>query len=220
MPTGWIHKPCNVLPQIKWHGDAKSNYTAALMVYISLCHRVKRVENESTDTKGFCKVSYDVLENATGLSRSKVSAGLKLLQKFNLIKKLEGYSKYILCNYGVAGQWCKVPVKDLYDKKGQRFFPFHGLKLRSKVELNALKVYLVIAAFRSEKLNATHLSYSKLEQYSGVHRADIKSALSLLVTLHLLQVESLETELNDHSRHNVYRLTYIDERLHRGNTPS
>lgn len=93
---------------------------------------------------------------------------------------------------------------------------FTSFKLRSKVELHALKIYLVIVAFRNNSTNYTQLSYEKISEYAFVQKNDIKSALSLLVTNKLIQIDSISTELNEFSTSNIYRLCHLEVYKHRG----
>lgn len=222
----WVKLPTEVfrnfaispLGKMTWKGQNKSDYIAALMVYIVLVHHVNDHDSISAGGKGTVTLSYDKLCDLTGVSRTKVSKGLKVLESVSMIEKgfIGRANVYSITNFLCKSGWAKLPAKGLYDKGMSRVEAFASFKLRSKIELHALKIYLVIAAFRNNTTNHTQLSYEKISEYSFVQKNDIKSALSLLVANKLIQVDSIPTELNEFSTSNVYRLCHLEVHKHRG----
>ena len=83
-------------------------------------------------------------------------------------------------------------------------------------ELHALKLYFLFARRRSNDTNMAHLSYDKIEEYSGIERHRIKPAISVLLNAGLIHVERTESRINDRGTANAYRLAYIDSYLHFG----
>lgn len=222
----WVKLPTEVLRDVSqsplrgmtWVGQSKSDYISALMVYIVLVHHANEHDSIRSGAKGTVCITYEKLCDLIGVSRSKVSKGIKILESLSLIEKMLNGRKnmYSITNFLCTSGWAKLPAKGLYDKGMSYIKAFASFKLRSKVELHALKIYLVIVAFRDNSTNHTQLSYDKISEYSFVQKNDIKSALSLLVANKLIQVDSIPTELNEFSTSNLYRLCYLEVHKHRG----
>jgi DNA-binding transcriptional ArsR family regulator len=221
MPTAWITRiDSQKLHSLKWIGEHKSDYTASLMVYIALIHHTNDKVNKDFSEPGYCKLTYSVIGELTSLSRSKISRGLNILYDLGLVSKsADGKNScYQMIGYNLYRDWGKIPAKGLYSSRDNRIKAFKYFTLRNKTELNALKIYLVIIAFRSNKDNYATIGYQKLVEYSGIQRNDIKSALSLLTTLNLIQVDSVNSQLNEFSTCNTYRLCFLEVYRHKGTT--
>lgn len=222
----WVKLPSKVfmdtelspLKSMSWVGPRKSDYISALMIYIVLAHHTNDQTSKGQGRAGTVSLSYEKLCGLTGVSRTKVSKGLKVLESLSMIeKRLEGrVNVYAIPNFLSNSGWAKLPAMGLYDKEKSYVQAFTSFKLRSKVELHALKIYLVIVAFRNNSTNYTQLSYEKISEYAFVQKNDIKSALSLLVTNKLIQIDSISTELNEFSTSNIYRLCHLEVYKHRG----
>ncbi len=206
------------LHKLKWFGQAKSNYIAALMLYLTIVHHANDKQSLKDGSIGDTQLSYDKLCELTRISRAKVSAGLKVLVQMNMITINNGVKPSILTVIGVQSgkQWAKLPAKGLYNRDLSFVRAFDSFKLRSKVELNALKIYLVLVTFRDVLSGSTKIGYDKLVEYSAVQRNDIKSALSFLVINDLIQVDSKSTDLNAYSSCNIYWLKHIEPYKHNG----
>lgn len=130
LPTQWI--AAGGLRKITWRVD-RSAGTASLMVLIALAHHA----DAST---GQVRVTYDALEEATGLSRTLISRGLRLLEAINVIARIDGQrGAHRLVSFTEAG-WGKLPAKRMY--AGSEIALFRDFHLRSLTELNALKLFL------------------------------------------------------------------------------
>jgi hypothetical protein len=57
-----------------------------------------------------------------------------------------------------------------------RIIAFEHFPLRTMTELHALKLYYLFARRRSSQTNMAHLTYDKIEDYSGIDRAHIRRA--------------------------------------------
>lgn len=223
MPSKWLclgdQQP---LTKMRWQGDKKSDYVAALMLYIAMLHHVNDEATRELPDIGCCKLTYDALTDLTNLSRAKVAAGLNVLYELKAISNISSgkASIYKIHNYPEVGEggWAKLPAKGLYSIDYKQIRAFKNIKLRSKIELNALKIYLLLAVFRDNKSNTTRIGYTRLSELSGVRRNDIKAALSLLITLDLIKVDGEETNINEYSTVNIYRLCHLEEYKHKGNT--
>ena len=201
-----------ILPEMKWIGDCKSDYIAALIIYIILIHE----SQEKEESIGSCSITYDKIQTISGLSRKKISGGIKALISKELINKdsKNKCNKYTISGFENMDKrgWAKLPAKKLYSKG--KITAFHEFKLRVKHELNALKIYLLIATFRINETNYAKINYDTIHTYTGINRNDIKPALSFLVTLELIHVD--EEVREDIGRYNIYRLKHLETYHHRG----
>ena len=99
-----------------------------------------------------------------------------------------------------------------------RIAAFADLSLRRVAELNALKLFFLFVARRGRDTNVANISYEKIQEYTGVERARIKTAISVLASLSLVYVEHLPSKMNDHGIANAYRIVGVDSYTHMGTT--
>ena len=219
LPTTWIlNKENPLLRRYSWRGDIKSDYIAALMLYITIATHASR-ENTDDCPLGCAKLSYSKFCLITSLSRSKVSNGLNILIRDNLIEKYS-YNKtniYKIVNYENRGGWGKLPARILYDDYEEYIIAFSDFKLRQKVELDSLKLYLLLIALRDNYLNHATPSYDTINRYTGIIRTNIRSAISQLVNHDLIHVQKYGDPSNLEKRRNYYRIIGIDDKRHAGN---
>jgi hypothetical protein len=223
MPSAWITDQAKPgLSQLKWGGHDNAGKIAALMLYIAIAHHVNQEPDREHAEAGFAKLSYSDFEKIVGLSRAKISAGLKNLEEQGIlaINKGEKTSVYQLVGFNPKQGWAKLPLRNFYhDGSIKVFSEFH---LRKKTELNALKMYLLVAAFRHNEINHTVISYEKIHLYTGIPENDIRSAISLLVTWNLIQVdrtseptktgggEGVDNEIHGHQYPDGIALALVD----------
>lgn len=206
MPSLWIEQ-CG-LTSFNWKPKQGPNNIAALMVYISALHRM----DSST---GELHATYDDLVAATSLSRSKVSAGIKVLQTHNLMQRYKKRrSFYQISNYEPKYGWAMFPAKRMYS--GYTIRAFKDFNLRKRTELDALKILLLVASRRDNTDNLAHITYDQIEEMSAVHRNYIASALSLLSVHSLVYKEQLPSSRSDFGVSNAYRLPLIRPYTHGG----
>lgn len=208
LPVAWIRD--YGLADFRWAKGGGGRETAALMVLVAIAHHAP---------EGVAKVSYDMLTEKLGISRALVSAGLNILLTRGIIERGTRQSTYVLANYTANANWAKLPAKALYG--GGALQCFKTFKLRSKVELDALKLYFLFAALRNNDLNAAQVSYDKIEAWTGVRREGIAAAISLLVVNSLVRVEnaispSASTSKGEAVTFNRYRLVHLDSYNHPG----
>lgn len=221
MPSYWLRNRDNPpLTGLKWIGYRKSDHIAALMLYIVLVQHANTEPTPEFPEVGCSRLTYERLSEITGLSRAKISGGLGVLKELDAIAvELVGRSnRFQIKRFGEASGWAKLPAKGIYTKNLREIRAFHQFKLRSKTELNALKLYLIILATRDNSKNYAIISYDKICSYSGMNRADIRPAISLLVTLNLIHVDRAPSDLNQFSSVNMYRPCYLDSYNHPGTT--
>lgn len=218
IPTRWMKddKPETLLRDFKWQGKEKSDYIASLMIYICIAQHVQ-------EERGKISMSYSDISGLTDLSRAKVSAGISILKDKRIISvsgdnKTNSYE--LLWRENDKG-WAKLPVKSMYNKDYSCIVPFKDFHLRKKVELDALKLYLILVAFRDEKTNSTVMKYETISDYTGITTNDIKSASSFLVSMNLINVDKSNIEDYEIKRwRNVYRINGINRYRHAGNSPN
>jgi hypothetical protein len=121
--------------------------------------------------------------------RTEVVRSLGLLQALGLIERLTvdpvplGQHRRTAI-YGFSGG--VRPFLPLPFIHWERAEFLQGLRLRSAINLAALKVFLLLAAFRDNRSRCAMMSYDKIGEYAGIKRVDIPRALNMLVTGGLL----------------------------------
>lgn len=223
LPTFWItNKDDPGLKLLKWGSNDNAGNIAALMLYIAIAHHASEKQDDKLPGPGFARLSYSDFEKIAGLSRAKIAAGLKILEALKIVvaNKEKKTSVYQLVGYKADGGWAKLPCKHLYeDDRIKVFGDFH---LRRKNELNALKMYLLLVAFRDNDSNHTVIAYETINRYTGISENDIRSAISLLVNLRLVHVDHASAPMEEGrtwtlKNKNLYRLVGLRGR-HLGNT--
>ena len=207
LPTRWISDGRS--KEFRWVAGEGSNAVAALMLLAVIAHHA------DGDT-GATFLTYDRLTHCTGLSRAKVARGLAVLDSKELIERQEsGRSSYKLASYSKERGWGKLPARRLYNANGEITF-FHELKLRSRTELDALKLYYHFVERRSESSNLAHIGYDKITDYTGLGRTSIRRGISLLAANGMVHVEHVPSTESEHGFANAYRLAHLDTRTHMG----
>lgn len=209
LPSDWINSG-HGLRKIQWQGDGVgSDATAALMTLTAIAHH-------ANSQSGIARLSYDALCFITGLSRAKLSNGLDVLERIRVIERMpEGRSTYSVSNFADSNaRWGKLPARSMY--ASGRIAAFAEFRLRKENELNALKLFFLFVARRSQETNMASISYTAIERYTGIERAKIKSATSLLAALSLIYVEHLPTDKYASGIANAYRIVGIDPYKHMG----
>ena len=216
IPTRWMKddKPHSLLRDFSWNSKEKSDYIASLMLYVCIAQHITKIREEIS-------ISYSQLSGLTNLSRAKISSGISILKNKKIIsvsceKKTNLYG--LLWREKEEG-WAKLPVKSMYNTDCSLIEPFKNFHLRKKVELDALKLYLILVAFRDEKSNSTVMKYETISNYTGIAMNDIKSASSFLVSLNLINVDKSNIEDEMKRWKNVYRINGINRHRHAGNSP-
>src|ERR1700728_322342 len=130
LPSAWIDD-CGLV-KLSWKsGGAGADNISALMALTAIAHAADQ-------ETGIGKLTYDDLIASTGLSRAKLSNGLSVLKKLQVIghAPVPGQSIYQLANFGSPHHWAKMPLKSM--RSLGRIAAFADLQLRKPVELDAL----------------------------------------------------------------------------------
>jgi hypothetical protein len=210
LPSGWIAR--GRLTSLQWQsGGEGSDNTAALMVLTAIAH----VADEDT---GIAHATYDQLCAATVLSRAKLSNGLQVLDRLEILNPCpDGLrSTYQLNGYDRERGWAKFPAKGMYT--GSSITAFMDFRLRRVAELDALKLFYLFIAHRDRNTNLANIGYDKIEEYTGVKRARIKTAISFLASLPLVHVEYLPSKTNPLGVSSAYRIVGVEPYKHMGTT--
>lgn len=205
LPVRWID--AGGLKAFKWK-QGGSDEIAALMLLAVLAHHMDPDD-------GSAQLTYDQLCQAASLSRAKVAGGLAILDARGQIERVAGQrSGYRIADYNPLSNWAKFPVRGLY--VGDKIRAFAELKLRSRAELDALKLYFLFAARRSRELNMAPISYEKITEHAGVANDRIRAALNILAINDLVHTERFTSTRAEGGIAHAYRLTHLDGNRHLG----
>lgn len=207
-PSQKIYKDL-LLRKFHWHDGGRANHVAALMCWVVIAHN-------ADEDSGLARVTYDRFTEATGLGRTRTSAGLKVLRNFGIIANGDKRGHYQLVGYDKLQNWAMLPWRTLYRSDAIAFF--HALSGRKVAHLDALKLYLLVAARRDTNTNTANITYDQIGELAGIPRARITDALTLLGSNHVMVVESRPSTQSDFGVHNAYRLRGVDSYRHRGTT--
>lgn len=194
----WVMVPAEgltgTLKTITWQrtGDGSpAAGTAALMIYIAMLiaqvERQRRVEflgAEIDRIEHVAEITYDQIAELTGLSRSLIRQGLVRLESTGLFSATGSRQNrcYVLKWEGL--RWFKLPCRAIV-AKGE-ITAFTTLTLRTKHELNALKLFLYLADVRDRNKDYTEASYEKIFERTGIPERDIRRAINVLNACGLL----------------------------------
>ncbi len=210
LPTQWILKDKG-LTWFRWGGldGAGADNVAALILLLVIAHHAE-------EETGRAEITYDEIEKVAGLSRAKISKALGILEQRGLVtRKVGGRSFFQLAGYGMP-PWAKLPAKHLY--AAGKITAFRDLSLRQRSQLDALKVYLLVAAFRSNETNVANISYDVIEDYTGIDRNRVKAATSVLASWSMVYIDHKPSTNNPYGVANAYRLPGLDSFNHAGTT--
>lgn len=207
IPSRWIEE--GGLRRFRWDGHGLgSDNIATLMTLAVIAH-------EADQSSGVASITYERLSIASGLSRAKISNGLDILEKRKVIERnLGGRSSYKLTEFEATGGWAKFPAKSMYSD--QRIASFQNFHLRVHTELDALKLLFLFVARRGEDTNMAHIGFEKIEEYSGIPKARIKPATSLLAANSLIYVEHIPVRDEQYKVSNAYRIVGVESYKHMG----
>jgi hypothetical protein len=229
-PLFWQQAPraavSAALPKLSWQrqdGRSAACDTAALMLYVALLF-MREEEHLDDELLGVpvpvmahtAQASYEVLGEATGLSRSLIRQGLERLEELGLIKPRGSNQKRSYELTWTDGGWFKLPCRAIV--RSGVIVPFTHFKLRAKHELHAMKLYLYLASVIGRGQTYAQASYEKIYEKIGIPERDIRRAISILIGVGLLRNVGREnTGLSTSWGANKYYLTG-DQDLYRSAT--
>lgn len=187
----WYRAPSEplraALPGMRWQSEGElsaATSAAALMLYVALLFRARIETQEDGSSAMTAQATYDELETATGRPRAMVADGLRRLQLTGLVTPQGSAQRRSYLLTGPHEKWFKLPCRSVV--KDGVIRPFTTFSLRSKHELHALKLYLYLAAVRSNADPYTMASYETIHERTGIPERDIRRALALLISSGLL----------------------------------
>jgi hypothetical protein len=207
LPSKWIND--HGLQSLRWkNGGEGSDNIAALMALTVVAH-------QADEETGIARVTYDQFCDTTGLSRAKISAGLDVLENIEVIEREPGEvrSTFKLTNYTPSG-WAKLPARSMYALGS--IAAFKEFSLRRVAELDALKLFFLFVAMRSNKANLALIGYDRIHLYTAIHRIRIKTAISFLASLSLVYVEHIPSRESPNGVANAYRIVGLSPYNHMG----
>jgi hypothetical protein len=199
----------SLLPKLKWQTEDEapaSTNSAALMLYVALNFAAEREEDDEGGYLGRAVLSYPELNYVTGLSRKLIAHGLRRLEELKLVLPTGSDQKrgYVI-PWG-AKTWFKLPCRAILHKGA--IAPFGRFHMRSKSELHALKLYLYLAAVRSNQAWFSMSSHQKIHEKTGIPENGIRRAHSLLTSVGLLAgIDREHNALEKQNEPNKYYLS-------------
>lgn len=200
------------LSYLRW-SEHKGGATAAIILLFALTilsNLAQKGKGLREDNK--IAVTYDELAIMTELSRALISRGLKLLQDLGAITSTREGNRcsYELLGIEKNGDWCAVPQGHLLADT-DHLFRLKGMlvNLKRASSLHAMKLYMLLLAFRETHSNAARISYQVICQYTGMRRGEISIAVQLLISAKLCRLAT-DNEIPlgiGQRKHNRYILT-------------
>jgi hypothetical protein len=182
MPSNWITR-ANGLRAFQPNEAGAS--VSALKILLAI---VSEIRQEGPDDGPRAYVTYTQLQEITGLSRGMIRPGLEKLRGLVKLEHGDGRENaYSIIGYPPpgAGGWAMVPTARL-----RKLGVLKKLSTRSTLDLAALKLYLVLTAFRDARSGEASISYEKIGDYTGLDRNDVSRAMSRLIDLDLVRIHS------------------------------
>jgi len=193
LPIKWIQNAGIAVFDSRIGGQPRSraeqnSSIAALRLFVSLCM-------VADYRSGQVETTYPKLIALSGLSRPIVAGALKRLVQEGLLKKIDKPIRE-----GTALQLAgwddpfhgKLPKGRLYDGSKTQLLVLKQFEF-SALSLYALKIYLVICAYRDRKnSNIATISYDTISRLSGVPLHQIPSLLNRLYHLELISYKQAD----------------------------
>lgn len=213
--TNLEHIPNVGLRALSWR-EHRSSGTASLMVLFALAVISNLRQRDGVlraDSR--VKASYSDIQDITGLSRMMISKALKLLESTGAIgREIVGNSGvYELKGIDRNGEWCALPQGHIMENRNGlfRLAGVHEL-IRKPASMWALKLYMLLMAFRDRHSDTAKISYEKISFYTGLRREEISTACQVLIAAELVRLagddeEPLKTGEKRHNRYKVIGLS-------------
>lgn len=204
MPSRWIQDG----GLKNFHANLAGKNAAALKIYMAVAMFANFKPTPQISTAGFAKLSYSDFEDVCGISRQSVCDGIALLNESAIlsINKIGNSHGYTIVDYDEKG-WAKIPSGYLLQKANfSSQTRFAGMSIRGALHLEAIKLYLALLTFRHNEGQQAHLSYNKIEKYTGIPRGRIRRSIDVLVNHEWISVASHTYEAAVRKPSNVYIL--------------
>ncbi|WP_109482540.1 hypothetical protein [Paraburkholderia sp. C35] len=210
-PSAWIRFPkakACPLTTLSWSAH-RTQGTAALVLLIALSIRLNQSHRKVPLEKqtAAVAVTYDELQRLTGFARATIAKALMLLEGMDAIRisKAGRASVYELPEVSVNGHYCQLPQGYLLDGKQDELRRLVRLPTNTRACLNAMKLYVLFLAYRNHRIDTTAIGYESIMTHTGMRRADIPEAFSLLVAHELVRASD-ESDERDYDKSKRYRV--------------
>lgn len=164
----------------------------ALRLYLGMASWIS-IEDWKAESPEF-HMSYNDMQRICGLNRSAILSGLNKLESQQLIavtRQTGCPSRYQLMSQNF--KFAKVPLT-IVDGEKLKGFSLKGSLIpqysRTEAVLDSLKLYLLLLALRNSHTNRALIGYDGIVTRTGVPRKNIRRAISMLINLGLIHVES------------------------------
>jgi hypothetical protein len=206
------------LSHLRWR-QHKGSATAAIMLLFALAIK-SNLDQKTTGRRTGNQViaTYEDLMTLTNLSRGPIASGLKLLRELGAIttKKSGNGCTYSLLGIDTPGSYCELPQGHLLD--GQTVMSrLKGLHttIKNRSSLDAMKLYMLLLAFRDRDWNIARASYPTIREYTGMRKEEISVAVQLLQGAQLIRLalnEEAPLKGGQH-HHNRYVITGLSGKI-------
>ncbi|NUL39722.1 ArsR family transcriptional regulator [Kosakonia sacchari] len=220
----WVKLPSKFvlddrLKELLWTHDKigkPSHKVAGLKLYIALSMLAKQEERYSDLVESYissysAQATYQELAELTALSRASIAAGIEVLVTLQLLTvRLDGRKNiYVFPGFNGSGDWCKMPCRALLSRDGKRIEAFYKLKLRSKIELYALKMFIYICAVRDNSSSYTSASFEKINMKTSIPESDIPRTHAYLSGIGLIALVEKRREGVGNTKKNPPNAYYV-----------
>ncbi|MBC3876646.1 hypothetical protein H8K38_02370 [Undibacterium sp. FT79W] len=217
-PAGYIEVPTafhegrrafakGSMAQLQWR-YCKGGGTAALLILFALAIiSNRRQKQDGLRENETVLATYEDIQDLLPISRALLAKGLRHLLDLGAITvtRTGRNSLYTLTGIEVNGKWCMLPQQHLFNKHSylQRL-KFFVDQIKRPSSLHAVKLYMLLLAFRTNGDNIARISYDNIGEYSGMRREDISTAIQALVAAQLVRLDKDEEKARGERMHNRY----------------
>lgn len=180
---------------LQWR-QHKGASTASLLILFALAvisNRAQRQEGRREDN--LVAATYEQIQAMVPLSRKLICDGLQLLEATGAITSARDGRRnlYALVGIDQGGKWCQLPQQHLQNMQSHLMrLKLFVDQIRRPSSLHALKLYMLILAFRDNHTNFASIGYEKIGEYSGMRREEVSVAIQILVSAELCRLVSDE----------------------------
>lgn len=183
------------LIMLQWQ-QHKGASTAALLLLFALAVISNQAQRDhGLRRNNLVAATYPQLQALVPMSRKLIADGLQLLVMLGAIGMTREGRRTLFTLNGIDrnGGWCMLPQSHLQQRHSHllRLKVFVD-QIRRRESLHALKVYMLILAFRDRHTNFAAIGYDKIGLYTGLRREEISTATAMLASLQLVRQVSDE----------------------------
>jgi hypothetical protein len=179
----WAKMPCGWQTDARLHRRIRRTQTgtaiAALKLYIAFCMKAN-FHAQNGMPAGCVKLSLVKLGRTVGLSKPMVIGGLRALQDWDIVQRIQRRPAiYQLCDYVACEYWTKLPTSHLYGGR-QGIALLVRMNNRGRRRLLALQMYLYLTAIIDGRTRTARVSYDRICELLGAGRNEVSAAISML----------------------------------------